>query len=91
MKNTIDNAMLRLDDKLTKLMPKIMQQMGARLLPQDAPRRTVEEQWEDFRGMTSADMTRLVALRGEPAVRQYVLRMLELFTQRRAQEITHGS
>ena len=87
---TIEDAMLRLDDKLTKIMPRIMQRMGARLLPTDASRRTVEQQWEDFRAMTGADMVRLVDLRGEAAVRQYMLRMLKVFAYRRAQEITHG-
>lgn len=90
-RNTVDNAMRRLDGRLTELMPKIAQRLGKRMASSDTPQRTTEQQWEDFRAMSGADMARLAALRGEPAVKQYVLRMLQVFAHRRAQEIIHGT
>lgn len=88
--STIEDAMRSLDGRLGQLMPKLMERMGQRMRPTDLPRRTVDQQWEDFRTMTSGDMTRLVDTRGEAAVKQYILQMLQVFAYRQTQEITHG-
>lgn len=84
-KNVMAQAMALLEKRLTDLLPKLGAQMGEQVVSRNTPRRTREQQWEDFSAMSSADMEKLINLRGVGSVDAYISRMLELHLRPQAQ------